>query len=187
MYAATSRPSGVSSATAARSRSPEEMCSTPSSSASRMPWVPLPPPGGASISTLISARDPSGLSATSNVSVWRATLRRRDAPEMIADEHRDRLPQLGDDLFLTDGGIETVLIFHDGLDLPAFAAFDLLKDEAGTDALRRYYAPYLALAAEHGAGFVAESPTWRASPRWARELGYDARRARRASTARRSR
>jgi S-methylmethionine-dependent homocysteine/selenocysteine methylase len=86
--------------------------------------------------------------------------------------YRDRLPQLDEGLFLTDGGIETVLIFHEGLELPAFAAFDLLKDEAGTDALRRYYAPYAALARERGAGFVAESPTWRANPRWAAEIGY---------------
>lgn len=86
---------------------------------------------------------------------------------------RDRLPQVvGDDLFLTDGGIETVLIFHEGLELPSFAAFDLLKDEAGTDTLRRYYEPYVVLADECGAGFVAETPTWRASPRWAAELGY---------------
>jgi hypothetical protein len=45
--------------------------------------------------------------------------------------YRDRLPQLGGDVFLTDGGIETVLIFHEGLNLPSFAAFDLLKDERG--------------------------------------------------------
>jgi S-methylmethionine-dependent homocysteine/selenocysteine methylase len=88
--------------------------------------------------------------------------------------YRDNLPQLGGDLFLTDGGIETVLIFHDGLDLPLFAAFDLLKDEQGTERLRSYYAPYVALARERGLGFVLESPTWRASPRWAAELGYDA-------------
>ena len=75
----------------------------------------------------------------------------------------DRLPQLDGRLFLTDGGIETVLIFHEGLDLPAFAAFDLLKDDAGTEALRRYYAPYASLAAARGLGFVAESPTWRAA------------------------
>jgi S-methylmethionine-dependent homocysteine/selenocysteine methylase len=87
--------------------------------------------------------------------------------------YRDHLPQLGGDLFLTDGGIETVLIFHDGLDLPLFAAFDLLKDEQGTERLRSYYAPYVALARERGLGFVLESPTWRASPRWAGELGYD--------------
>ncbi len=83
-----------------------------------------------------------------------------------------RLPQLDGDLFLTDGGIETVLIFHHGIDLPAFAAFDLLKDEAGTEALRSYYEPYLELAAERGLGFVLESPTWRANPRWAAEIGY---------------
>jgi S-methylmethionine-dependent homocysteine/selenocysteine methylase len=88
-------------------------------------------------------------------------------------KYRDQLPQLGGDLFLTDGGIETVLIFHDGVDLPAFAAFDLLKDEQGTEQLRRYYEPYVALARERGVGFVLESPTWRASPRWSEELGYD--------------
>jgi S-methylmethionine-dependent homocysteine/selenocysteine methylase len=88
--------------------------------------------------------------------------------------YRDHLPQLNDELFLTDGGIETVLIFHEGIDLPLFAAFDLLKDEEGTERLRRYYEPYLALARERGVGFVLESPTWRASPRWAGEIGYDA-------------
>jgi S-methylmethionine-dependent homocysteine/selenocysteine methylase len=88
--------------------------------------------------------------------------------------HRDRVPQLGGDVFLTDGGIETVMIFHEGLELPLFAAFDLLNDERGTERLRAYYAPYLALARERGLGFVLEAPTWRASPRWAAELGYDA-------------
>jgi homocysteine S-methyltransferase len=86
--------------------------------------------------------------------------------------HRRHLPQLDGGLFLTDGGIETVLIFHDGLDLPLFAAIDLLRSDEGTQALRNYYRPYAKLAAEGGTGFVLESPTWRASPRWARELGY---------------
>jgi S-methylmethionine-dependent homocysteine/selenocysteine methylase len=86
--------------------------------------------------------------------------------------HRDHLPQLGGDLFVSDGGIETTLIFHEGLDLPLFAAFDLLKDEEGTEALRRYFETYAKLAADSGSGFILESPTWRASPRWAAELGY---------------
>jgi homocysteine S-methyltransferase len=86
---------------------------------------------------------------------------------------RGYLPQLDGALFLTDGGIETVLIFHEGIELPAFAAFTLLADEAGTAVLRRYYAPYVEEALSRGLGFIAESPTWRASPRWARELGYD--------------
>ena len=86
--------------------------------------------------------------------------------------HRQDLPQLDGRPFLTDGGIETTLIFHEGLDLPEFAAFDLLKDERGTEALRRYYEPYAELAREHGVGLVLESPTWRASPGWARQIGY---------------
>ena len=88
--------------------------------------------------------------------------------------YRDALPQLDQGPFVTDGGIETTLIFHRGLDLPLFAAFDLLKDEVGTEELRRYFEPYLGVAREHELGFVLESPTWRASPRWAAEIGYTA-------------
>ena len=84
------------------------------------------------------------------------------------------LPQLGGELFLTDGGIETSLIFQDGLDLPLFAAFDLLKDATGTEALRRYFRRYRDLAREAGTGFVFESPTWRASRDWGDRLGYSA-------------
>src|ERR671914_467596 len=82
------------------------------------------------------------------------------------------LPQLAGRPFITDGGIETTLIFHDGLDLPLFAAFDLLKDNEGTETLRRYFEPYAELARDHRVGFVLESPTWRASPRWAVQLRY---------------
>lgn len=86
--------------------------------------------------------------------------------------YRDALPQLGGGLFLTDGGIETTLIFHDGLELPEFAAFTLLDDETGRAALRSYFKPYVDLALEHGVGVVLESPTWRASPDWLEKLGY---------------
>ena len=87
--------------------------------------------------------------------------------------YRERLPQLDGPLFLTDGGIETTLIFHHGLDLPEFAAFDLLAGDEGTGELRRYYEPYAAVARERGLGFVLESPTWRANPDWAKRIGYD--------------
>jgi homocysteine S-methyltransferase len=87
---------------------------------------------------------------------------------------RDSLPQTEGGLFLTDGGLETVLIFHDGIDLPGFAAFPLLEDDAGQAALRAYYEPFLALARERGTGFVLTSPTWRANPDWGAKLGYDA-------------
>jgi S-methylmethionine-dependent homocysteine/selenocysteine methylase len=84
------------------------------------------------------------------------------------------LPQLGGSLFLSDGGLETTLIFLEGVELPYFAAFPLLRDESGRDRLRAYYRPYLELAASTpDAGFVLETPTWRASADWGRLLGYD--------------
>jgi S-methylmethionine-dependent homocysteine/selenocysteine methylase len=89
---------------------------------------------------------------------------------MSAD--RARLPQLDGGLFLTDGGIETDLIFNDGIELPYFAAFDLLKTEAGIEALRAYFTRYLAIARANGVGFILESPTWRASSDWGAKLGY---------------
>ena len=87
-------------------------------------------------------------------------------------KYRDGLPQLGNGLFLTDGGLETTLIFHEGVDLPEFAAFVLLADADGTDRLLRYYRLYMDIAAKAGAGFIAEAATWRASSRWASRLGY---------------
>ena len=84
-----------------------------------------------------------------------------------------RLPQtVGDRLFVTDGGLETELVFHDGMDLPCFAAFPLLTTPDGRARLRRYYDGYVAIAREHGAGFVMETPTWRANPDWAEQLGF---------------
>lgn len=82
------------------------------------------------------------------------------------------LPQLGSRLFLTDGGIETTLIFHDGLQLPHFAAFVLLDDETGRAALVDYYERHIGIAKNAGVGFVLESPTWRASDDWGAKLGY---------------
>ena len=86
--------------------------------------------------------------------------------------YRQDLPQLSGDFFLTDGGIETTLIFHDGLDLPYFASFDLLKNEEGRETLRRYFRTHAAVARDNGVGFILESATWRASPDWAEKLGY---------------
>jgi len=89
-------------------------------------------------------------------------------------KYRKRLPQLGDKLFLTDGGLETTLVFHEGLDLPHFAAFDLLKTEEGTGILRRYFERYVAIARDQQVGLVLETPTWRANPDWGTKMGYDA-------------
>ena len=87
-------------------------------------------------------------------------------------KYRQHLPQLDGSIFLTDAGIETTLIFHEGLDLPYFAAFHLLKDEPGTEALRRYFARHATIARHSGVGFILESATWRASSDWGDKLGY---------------
>ena len=87
---------------------------------------------------------------------------------------RDALPQSGPEIFLTDSGIETDLIFNHGIDLPQFAAFPLLDDEDGVDRLVAYYTAHLDVAAAAGVGFVLEAPTWRANADWGALLGYDA-------------
>jgi S-methylmethionine-dependent homocysteine/selenocysteine methylase len=86
--------------------------------------------------------------------------------------YRDRLPQLSDATFITDGGLETILIFNHGYELPELAAFDLLSRPGGYEVVRDYYDPYVRLARENEVGFILESPTWRASRDWGRKLGY---------------
>jgi len=75
--------------------------------------------------------------------------------------------------FITDGGLETTLVFQEGIDLPDFAAFPLLESESGRASLASYYAPYLDLAQRANAGFVLDTPTWRANLDWGARLGYD--------------
>ncbi|WP_053991593.1 homocysteine S-methyltransferase family protein [Mangrovimonas sp. TPBH4] len=86
--------------------------------------------------------------------------------------YRNKLPQLSTSLFMTDGGIETDLIFNKGQDLPEFAAFDLLKHKDGKQTLKSYYKDYLVIAKDKCNGFVLEAPTYRANPDWIIKIGY---------------
>jgi homocysteine S-methyltransferase len=74
---------------------------------------------------------------------------------------------------LTDGGIETFLLFHEGFDLPCFASFPLLEDERGREAMRAYFERFIEIADRHGVPFVLDTATWRANPDWGAQLGYD--------------
>lgn len=76
--------------------------------------------------------------------------------------------------YVTDGGLETDLIFHHGVDLPAFAAFPLLEDDRGRELLTRYYRGYVEVARTAGAALLLETPTWRANPDWGARLGWSA-------------
>jgi S-methylmethionine-dependent homocysteine/selenocysteine methylase len=87
-------------------------------------------------------------------------------------KYRSQLPQLSGGTFVTDGGLETTLIFREGIELPEFAAFVLLQNDSGLKTLRNYFHTYAELAQRYGFGLVLESPTWRANRDWGRKLGY---------------
>ena len=91
---------------------------------------------------------------------------------MKTTSQKPSLPHESSIPFITDGGLETTLIFHEKIELPCFAAIILLKVADGRNVLRNYYRTYAQLAVRFGAGFVFESPTWRANPDWATKLGY---------------
>ncbi|MEA5466952.1 homocysteine S-methyltransferase family protein [Leptothoe sp. PORK10 BA2] len=88
--------------------------------------------------------------------------------------YRHQLPQLSDSIFITDGGLETVLLFQQGWALPDFATFPLMDSPLGMEAMHHYFNTYGALAQTYGMGLVLESPTWRASADWGQRQGYDA-------------
>ena len=88
------------------------------------------------------------------------------------NQFKSNLSQQKENIFLTDGGLETTLIFHQGIDLPHFAAFDLLSHEEGKMILKKYYLDYIQIAKKYEHGFLLESPTWRANYDWGYRLGY---------------
>ena len=88
--------------------------------------------------------------------------------------YRNGLPQLQGNQFVTDGGLETVLVFQKNVDLPLFAAFPLLDKEEGIATLRDYYQPYIELALKNRTGLILDTATWRASQGWGAQLGYSA-------------
>ncbi len=86
--------------------------------------------------------------------------------------YRHNLPHLNQHLMVCDGGLETCMIYHEGLELPAFAYFTLLHQPEGLAALKRYYQGFAEIAKRNSAGLILETPTWRASRDWGQHLGY---------------
>jgi len=87
-------------------------------------------------------------------------------------QYRNQLPQMSGDIFITDGGTETDLIYSRGFELPCFASYHLLNNAAGYAAIKDYYHKHAAIANKYGVGFILDSLTYRASSDWAEELGY---------------
>lgn len=86
-------------------------------------------------------------------------------------KYRSSLPQMNGKPFLSDSGLETTLVFHEGIELPFFAAFPLLDSAEGRDILSRYVARHVAIALRDGRGFILDTPTWRANADWGEKLG----------------
>ncbi|HVN51870.1 MAG TPA: hypothetical protein VMT43_10580, partial [Acidimicrobiales bacterium] len=82
----------------------------------------------------------------------------------------DALARLDEGVYLTDGGLETDLIFHHGIEMPEFASFPLFDDPQLVGVLRDYYVDYLRIASDHELGLVVDTPTWRASANWGERL-----------------
>jgi S-methylmethionine-dependent homocysteine/selenocysteine methylase len=87
-------------------------------------------------------------------------------------KYRNNLPQLSDEIFLTDGGLETTLIFHEKVELPLFSSFPLLETQSGVHQLQRNLRPFVTLARDLEVDFILESATWRANADWGKKLGY---------------
>ncbi|MGH1353040.1 MAG: homocysteine S-methyltransferase family protein [Methyloligellaceae bacterium] len=91
---------------------------------------------------------------------------------MTEAKYINSLPQTTGKPFITDGGLETCLIFHEGFDLPLFASFPLMESREGRAALDRYMRRFCEIALREKKGFLMDTPTWRASKKWATDLGF---------------
>lgn len=94
---------------------------------------------------------------------------------MRVAKYRESLPQLTTDrAFLTEGGIETTLVYEKQIDLPYFAAISLLNNYQGRETLSSCYQQYLDIALSKRAGIVLETRTWRGAKPWGEKLGISA-------------
>lgn len=75
---------------------------------------------------------------------------------------------------LTDGGIETRIMFGSGIEMePDIQVAGLLGDPQGRAALAGIYGGYIAAAAENHLPVVIGTPTFRASPNFVRRAGLE--------------
>jgi S-methylmethionine-dependent homocysteine/selenocysteine methylase len=93
---------------------------------------------------------------------------------MTTTSHPHNNKQADRRLSFSDAGMETVLIFENGFDLPEFASFPLLDRPEGRSALLAYYQGFVDIADSQNVDLVLDTATWRASQGWGEKLGYDA-------------
>jgi len=71
---------------------------------------------------------------------------------------------------LTDGGIETRIIYEFKYSIDDFESFELLEDESGRDILRQIYQSYADVGVRSGLPIQLGTPTWRASRKWTNDV-----------------
>jgi homocysteine S-methyltransferase len=86
--------------------------------------------------------------------------------------YRKNLPQLGTDIFACYTGMETEILFRDGIDLPGFACYPLLLNPEHKNLIREYYGKLADLARDQNVGLILESVTWVANRDRGAELGF---------------
>lgn len=75
-------------------------------------------------------------------------------------------------MYLTEGGIETEVLYRWGFELPEFAMFPLLDDPEAVEAMEGMWRRYLRVAERHGMAALMSGLDYRASPDWGAKLGY---------------
>jgi S-methylmethionine-dependent homocysteine/selenocysteine methylase len=80
--------------------------------------------------------------------------------------------QCDGELFLTEGGTETEIMYKWGFELPHFAMFSLLENRDAMSAMRGIFRRYLDVVAKHEMSAMLTGLDYRASPDWGALLGY---------------
>ena len=83
------------------------------------------------------------------------------------------LPQQKGRMYVTDGGIETHMIFNLGQQVPDMSVYLLNASETGRNLMRDYYRAYIPICRRAGQGFLFDTNTWRANPDWGFRAGLD--------------
>ena len=82
------------------------------------------------------------------------------------------LPRVDGTYYLTEGGIETEIMYKYGFELPHFAMFPLLDNPEALTAMKGIWQRSLRAAADNGFNAIMNGVDYRASPDWGALLGY---------------
>jgi homocysteine S-methyltransferase len=77
------------------------------------------------------------------------------------------------DIIITDGGLETTLIYKYNIELPYFSCINLLKTDSGKELIYNCLIKYVDISEKYNVNIIIETPTWRCSKKWCRLLNCE--------------